>query len=554
MTERGGFEALDPCVHCGFCLQACPTFLATGDEADSPRGRIDLMRALEAGELAPDDPALRLHLDRCLGCRGCEPVCPSGVGFGRGMEAARALLATRRRPSALARAALWALTSPGTSRTVYAVARMLRATGIPRRLAGWGRLRFAMGMLAATKPTRNAKRGTRNRRAGPSSAFRVPTSALLFRGCVMDGLFAHVHDATIRTLQVNGYSLREVPEQVCCGALHAHAGLRAEARLLARANVAAFGEGDEPIVVNSAGCGAMLKEYGHLVDAAGFTARVRDVTELLAAGGGPRPGAPVDVQVAYDPPCHLLHAQRIADEPLRVLAAIPVLRVMSLPDAAQCCGSAGLFTLLEPAMSRAVLAPKLASLRTAAPQVVATGNPGCLMQLGAGLAAGGLSAAGCHRGGLLAQKSRVYLELIDRSLALVPGAADFVPGAAERFRLGLVSGALRQEVELVLARAGLQRYFDVLVAAEDVEQCKPDPAGYLAARGALDRRRPLPPGHCVVIEDSLPGLRAARAAGMRCAMLTTSHPSPPLADAGADLVWSSFAGHAPAELLALADR
>ena len=235
MTERGGFEALDPCVHCGFCLQACPTFLATGDEADSPRGRIDLMRALEAGELAPDDPALRLHLDRCLGCRGCEPVCPSGVGFGRGMEAARALLATRRRPSALARAALWALTSPGTSRTVYALARMLRATGIPRRLAGWGRLRFAMGMLAATKPTRNAKRGTRNRRAGPSSAFRVPTSALLFRGCVMDGLFAHVHDATIRTLQVNGYSLREVPEQVCCGALHAHAGLRAEARLLARA-------------------------------------------------------------------------------------------------------------------------------------------------------------------------------------------------------------------------------------------------------------------------------------------------------------------------------
>src|SRR5207245_53523 len=206
MTERGGFEALDTCVHCGFCLQACPTFLATGDEADSPRGRIDLMRALEAGELAPDDPALRLHLDRCLGCRGCEPVCPSGVGYGRGIEAARALLATRRRPSALARAAPWALTSPGPSRIVSALARMLRA----------------------------------------------------------------------------------------------------EARRLARANVAAVGDGAEPIVVNSAGCGAMLKEYGHLVDAAGFAARVRDVTEVLAAGGGPRPGAPVDVQVAYDPPCHLL--------------------------------------------------------------------------------------------------------------------------------------------------------------------------------------------------------------------------------------------------------
>src|SRR6184192_3369308 len=405
MTERGGFEALDPCVHCGFCLQACPTFLATGDEADSPRGRIDLMRALEAGELAPDDPALRLHLDRCLGCRGCEPVCPSGVGFGRGMEAARALLATRRRPSALARAALWALTSPGTSRTVYALARMLRATGIPGRLAGWGRMRFAMGMLAATSPTRNAKRGTRNTRAAASSAFRVPTSALLFRGCVMDGLFAHVHDATVRTLGVNGWAVREVPGQVCCGALHAHAGLREEARRLARANVAAFGDGAEPIVVNSAGCGAMLKEYGHLVAEARFATRVRDVTELLAARG-PRPGAPVDAQVAYDPPCHLLHAQRIADEPYRVLAAIPVLRVVSLPDAAQCCGSAGLFTLLEPAMSRAVLAPKLASLRTASPQVVATGNPGCLMQLGAGLAAGGLRATARHPVELLDESYR----------------------------------------------------------------------------------------------------------------------------------------------------
>jgi len=406
MTDRGGFEALDTCVHCGFCLQACPTFLATGDEADSPRGRIDLMRALEAGELAPDDAALRLHLDRCLGCRGCEPVCPSGVGYGRGIEAARALLATQRRPSALARVALWALTSPGTSRIVYALARMLRATGIPGRLAGWGRMRFAMGMLAATSPTRNAKRGTRNTRAAASSAFRVPTSALLFRGCVMDGLFAHVHDATVRTLGVNGWAVREVPGQVCCGALHAHAGLREEARRLARANVAAFGDGAEPIVVNSAGCGAMLKDYGHLVDAAGFAARVRDVTEVLGSGGGPRPGAPVDVQVAYDPPCHLLHAQRIADQPLRVLAAIPVLRVVSFADAAQCCGSAGLFTLLEPAMSRAVLAPKLASLRAAAPQVVATGNPGCVMQLGAGLAASGVATAVRHPVELLDESYR----------------------------------------------------------------------------------------------------------------------------------------------------
>jgi len=232
----------------------------------------------------------------------------------------------------------------------------------------------------------------------------------------MDGLFSHVHDATIRTLQVNGYAVREVPAQVCCGALHAHAGLRDEARRLARENVAAFGDDDTPIVVNSAGCGAMLKEYGHLMNeevalppgvgsGERFVARVRDVSELLAERG-PRPGAPLDITVAYDPPCHLLHAQRIAEPPERMLGAIPVLRVVSTPDAAQCCGSAGLFTLVEPAMSRAVLAPKLASLAEARPQVVATGNPGCLMQLGAGLAAAGIPAAVRHPVELLDESYR----------------------------------------------------------------------------------------------------------------------------------------------------
>jgi glycolate oxidase iron-sulfur subunit len=413
MTERGGFEGLDSCVHCGFCLQACPTFLATGDESDSPRGRIELMRALEAGELAPADPGVALHLDRCLGCRGCEPVCPSGVSYGRGLEAARALLTEHRGVPPLVRAALGALTTTGVAKAVYGAARLLRASGLPRRLAGWNRLRFAMGMLAATKPVRNAEFGMRNRSTRVNSALRTPHSALtpvmLFRGCVMEGLFSHVHDATIRTLQVNGYEIREVPAQVCCGALHAHAGLRDEARRLAQANVVAFGGADTPIVVNSAGCGAMLKEYGHLVDTAveghSFAARVRDVSELLAERG-PRPGAPLDVTVAYDPPCHLLHAQRIAEPPEVMLRAIPVMRVISMPDAAQCCGSAGLFTLVEPAMSRAVLAPKLASLAEARPQLVATGNPGCLMQLGAGLAAAGVPAAVRHPVELLDESYR----------------------------------------------------------------------------------------------------------------------------------------------------
>src|SRR5207249_6239351 len=256
---------------------------------------------------------------RWLGCRGCETVCPSGVRYGPGLEAARALLTEHRGVPPLERAALGVLTGTGDgSRILYALTRLVRATGIPRRLVGWGRIRFAMGMLAASA----AKVGGGRRRLGkvgggasrsnlPQPPPTSPTSpVLLFRGCVMEGLFSHVHDATIRTLQVNGYAVREAPTQVCCGALHAHAGLRDEARRLAGTNIAAFGDDDTPIVVNSAGCGAMLKEYGHLVAVRGrgeaFAARVRDVSELLAERG-PRPGAPLDVTVAYDPPCHLMH-------------------------------------------------------------------------------------------------------------------------------------------------------------------------------------------------------------------------------------------------------
>jgi glycolate oxidase iron-sulfur subunit len=394
---RGGFEGLDACVHCGFCLQACPTFLATGDESDSPRGRIELMRALERGDLEATDPALAYHLDRCLGCRGCEPVCPSGVRYGQGLEAARSRIASVRGVPLLTRLALWALTAPGVSGVVYWFARLLRSV-LPRGIAGWGRIRFALGMLAATKAVEGGRR--RSRAGNDATAFarpRPPSPALLFRGCVQQGLFSHVHDATLRTLGVNGYETREVTGQGCCGALHAHAGLLDEARALARINITAFGEAADPIVVNSAGCGALMKEYGHLVGGAEserFAARVRDVTELLAPA--PVPGAPLDLHVAYDPPCHLLHAQGIAVPPLKLFAAIPLLELVQVPGAAECCGSAGLFTLVEPEMSRAVLAPKLERLREAAPQVVATGNPGCLMQLGAGLAAAGLHTAVRH--------------------------------------------------------------------------------------------------------------------------------------------------------------
>lgn len=388
-----GFAALDPCVHCGFCLPACPTFLATGDEADSPRGRIVLMRGLERGEIAPRDPSLREHLDACLGCRGCEPVCPSGVEYGRGLETAREILTNHGSLGARGRAVLAVFRRRWLWQPIFALARFIRNGGIARRLAGASRSGFSMGMLAATTP-----------RFEPPRAHQSPRSpqsrVLLFRGCVMSSLFAHVHDATRRTLEANGYQVVEADGPECCGALHLHAGDRRGAQALARRNVAALRAPVDYIVVNSAGCGAMLKDYGHLLGtdpARELGSKVRDVSELLAAAG-PRRGAPIELEIAYDAPCHLQHAQKVHGEVLQLLAAIPGARVTLLPGYDRCCGSAGIYSILQPEMSRAVLEPKIAGFAGAIPPpaVVATGNPGCLMQIGAGLLAAGLPIPVAH--------------------------------------------------------------------------------------------------------------------------------------------------------------
>jgi glycolate oxidase iron-sulfur subunit len=400
-----GFRALDPCVHCGFCLPACPTYLATGDESDSPRGRIVLMRALERGELPVDDPALNEHLDACLGCRGCEPVCPAGVGYGQGLEAARTRIVAERGLPIRARAVLLVFRHRWLWRPLLTVARWLRNSGLAGRFVGRGKFGFSMAMLAASRDGQDGQDGQDGRVGADAGLAAVslparpparlpdgPTVAL-FRGCVMNELFGHVHEATRRTLIANGYRVVEVSSQVCCGALHAHAGDHAGAAALAEINLAAFGTRADFIAVNSAGCGALLKDYGHLVErpgAAAFASRVRDVTELLA-DRGPRHGAALELEVAYDAPCHLQHAQRVQAAPLAVLDAIPGLRYRLLPGSDRCCGSAGIYSLLEPGMSRLVLADKIATMTTAAPPptIVATGNPGCLMQIGAGLLAEG---------------------------------------------------------------------------------------------------------------------------------------------------------------------
>ncbi len=380
-------SGLDRCVHCGFCLQACPTYLVLEDENDSPRGRLLLMRGVLEGELPIDDSSVRTHLDRCLGCRACESACPSGVPYGQLLEAARETLVQRRRLPPVARVMLAIFARPRLLGAVLAGARLFRLTGLAKALArAPGRLGFASAMLASTSsPPTPPYDASGDRSRGVTG---------VLDGCVMKELFESTNRATHRVLLVNGYDVRNVPHQRCCGALHLHAGDAETARALARANIAAFERaGVEYVAVNASGCGATMKEYGHLLHddpawkdrALRFASRVRDVSELLAAAG-PAPGARIDVgAVTYDPPCHLLHAQRVATAPLAVLRAIPDLTIVPLADEDKCCGSAGIYNLVQPDVSNAVLENKLANIRETGTQVVATGNPGCLMQIGAGL-------------------------------------------------------------------------------------------------------------------------------------------------------------------------
>jgi glycolate oxidase iron-sulfur subunit len=398
---------IDACVHCGFCLQSCPTYLTLEDENDSPRGRVLLMRSALEGTLAIDDPSLETHIDRCLGCRACETACPSGVPYGHLLEATRATMANTRRLPFIARAILWVFARRAPLSLAMAMSRIMRATRVPNLLSRMsGRLGFAMAMLASTE-SRPAKQykprgdGTRGRVA-------------LLLGCVMEGLLTETNRATERALVVNGYSMVDAPGQRCCGALHAHAGDLRTARSLARGNIAAFeNAAADYVCANAAGCGAMMKEYSHLLKeepgwserATRFSAKVRDVSELLVAAG-PAPGAPIKARVTYDAPCHLLHAQRIGDPPLAMLRAIPELELVALEGAEHCCGAAGIYNLVEPDTSNVVLAPKLRNIDATSADFVATGNPGCLMQIGAGLRRAKIATRAVHP-----------VELLDRSYA-----------------------------------------------------------------------------------------------------------------------------------------
>ncbi|HSQ30953.1 MAG TPA: heterodisulfide reductase-related iron-sulfur binding cluster [Gemmatimonadaceae bacterium] len=407
-------SGIDACVHCGFCLQACPTYLTLEDENDSPRGRIVLMRALLEGTLGPTSESVETHIARCLGCRACETVCPSGVPYGHLLEATRATLAEHRPIPFVARLILGSFERPWMLRLTMAGGRLLRAVGISRLLSRLpGRMGFAMAMLSSTTRPRAGERTYAPTDRQSANARRRGTVAVL-TGCIMEGLFAETNRATERTLVMNDYALVDAPGQQCCGALHAHAGDDAGARRLAKANIQAFERtGAEYIAVNAAGCGAMMKEYGRLladdpewrVRADRLSDKVRDVSELLSAAG-PKRGGAVRIRVAYDAPCHLLHAQRITSSALDLLRAIPELELVPLVESDVCCGSAGIYNLVEPDTSNIVLDRKLGNVATADPEVVASGNPGCLMQIGAGLLRSGSRIGTVHP-----------VELLDRSYA-----------------------------------------------------------------------------------------------------------------------------------------
>ena len=410
------------CIKCGFCLPVCPTYRLLGVESASPRGRLDLMYAVAQGRLELN--AVTQRVGQCLGCLACETACPAGIRFGHMFDALQTDVGARRGGWRRRRARLLldgVLARPRVLRVVVAVLYAYQRSGLQRVLRV-SRLLRVLGLagrdallppIPRPRPWRaEAGFGAAPRRATAAATSGASPRAALFTGCVMDVAFGAVHAATAHVLAANGVQCELPPGQRCCGALHAHAGEAASARRLARANIAAFESlGDVPVVLNSAGCGAFMKRYGTLLAdepawarrAVALAARVRDVSEFLAARTLVPPTRPVSLRVAYDDPCHLVHGQGISREPRELLRAIPGLELVELPESTWCCGSAGSYSLQQPELASAVLARKMGHLAAARVDVVATGNPGCLLQLALGARRQGLELQVRHPIELLAQ-------------------------------------------------------------------------------------------------------------------------------------------------------
>ncbi len=405
-------ERLLDCVHCGLCLNACPTYVELGTEMDSPRGRIYLMKALQEGELGLSADVVR-HFDLCLGCRACETACPSGVRYGELIETTRTWIEERHRRPLADRMRRQFI------RSVFPYPQRLRPLLLPLRVLerigvlSW--LRSVSQRMAALP-----KLGSWGALPELSQATPASRRVGLLSGCVAQVLFAETNRATVRVLNRNGCSVVAPGAQGCCGALHLHAGDRGAAMDCARRNIDAFPDDLDAIIVNAAGCGAALKEYGALLAddpayrgrARAFAARVRDVSEYLVALPLVRPTAAVRERVTYHDACHLAHAQGVRDAPRQLLRQIPGLELCELPDADDCCGSAGSYSLTEPEMARRLGAQKAANIGSTGAPLVAAANPGCAMHIAAALRQARVQATVVHP-----------VELLDRAYAQTPATA-----------------------------------------------------------------------------------------------------------------------------------
>jgi len=365
-------DDLATCVHCGLCLDACPTFRVTGLETESPRGRIYLMTQWKRGTMPFDEEQVK-HIDLCLGCRTCEAVCPSGVPYGRIIEAGRADVEDQRRPSFKRAASRTAL------RQLVAHPGRLRAAGLATRLAQTLHLTSVARsgrMLPRLGPQFRPPAGN----VAPAIGERKHRVAFLV-GCVMPILYPQSHDAAVKLLQVAGCEVWFPPGERCCGALFAHNGDLEGAERLREANMRTYTAGDfDALIVDSAGCGAHLKDFYRELKG-----RVKDLTEWLAEVGLPAPRREVKMRVAYQDACHLAHAQRIRKQPRDLIRSLPGVQLAEMRHPDICCGAAGLYNTLEPVMSNRILQEKLDDLLTTRADVVAVANPGCQMQLESGL-------------------------------------------------------------------------------------------------------------------------------------------------------------------------
>lgn len=394
-------------------MPACPTYLETLVETSSPRGRIALIKAVGEGRLDVTSPGFMHQMHECLDCRACEAVCPSGVMYGQILEPARTqierILATRRSfGSRLVRSFVLGplFANLATMRLVATLLRFYQRSGLQRFIRTTGILRVLnLETLEAQTPPISARffvpRDQRHRAHAPESK----ATAFLHAGCVMHVAFAEVDEASVRVLNRAGCDVLVPSGQGCCGAISIHAGELERGREMAKANIAAFERSDADVyVINAAGCGSTLKEYGHIFAgdpewaerAADFSSKVRDLTEFLDAIGIPAPAGRLDAAVVYQDPCHLVNAQRIAAAPRRLLAKIPGLVLREIEEPAICCGSAGIYNVTMPEMADRLKARKIANVLAVNPDIIATANPGCALQLAAGLREAGRKIAVKH--------------------------------------------------------------------------------------------------------------------------------------------------------------